>query len=423
MRRAVTALAVAACCAGGLAACGGDDDNDNRRAATGSAQAGPGSSSTSSSAAATGKLDPSKPDVHISVISIKIPGSDLLTPYTAGANAAADAINAAGGFGGRKLVVDSCNSQNQTSIVTSCVQRLISKNPVAFVGCDNVMSTAGQPIFKRKSIPGFWCLNTPQDFNNPLMFGLDPGGVGQYVAMAQNLCKRPEVKTVVFQNLDIPQLRAYDAPIKKALDDCGKTLKIVYMAPTTTDFTPTLNDILAKKPDFVLTFLLSGPQTVQVFKAFTQAGFPASKMMVNSSSLDYKTMLKPAGEAMEGVTMYLPYANPVDESNPDVVAYKKALEGSSWDAFNSNVQTGYQYIYAIYTAAKAIGFDKFDSQSLTQWFSTVDGVHLPMNREVVNPGPAGSPQIKQPYDQMVQWKGGKLITVKEGTEDGWVNTH
>ena len=40
--------------------------------------------------------------------------------------------------------------------------------------------------------------------------------------------------------------------------------------------------------------------------------------------------------------------------------------------------------------------------------------------QLVNPGPEGCPQIKQPYAQMVQWKDGKLTPVTEGTEDGWI---
>jgi ABC-type branched-subunit amino acid transport system substrate-binding protein len=418
-KRALAALAVAASCAAGLAACGGDDD-DNSSAATSSAPAATGSGSTSTPTASTGQVDPSKPPVHIALITIKIPGSDLFTPYGVGANAAANAINAEGGFGGRKVVIDTCNSQNTASIVSSCAQKLIQKKPVAFVGCDNVMSVAGQPIFKRQGIPGIWCLNTAEDFKNPLMFGVDPGGVGQQIAMARKLCDRSDVKTVAIQNLEIPQLHSYEPPVKKILNDCGKTIKYIYMPLTAADFTPYLNEILAAKPDFVMTFLLSGPQTVQVFKAFQAAGYPASKMFTMSSSLDYATMLKPAGGAMNGVTMFLPYANPVDPDNPDFAAYKAALQGTSADPFNSNVQTGYVYVNTVYTAAQKIGFDKFDSASLTQFLSTQTGVHLPMNRELVNPGPTDQPQIKQPYAQMVQWDGTKLNTITEGTEAGWV---
>jgi ABC-type branched-subunit amino acid transport system substrate-binding protein len=418
IRRVAKAFAAAACCAAGLAACGGDDDNDSPAGAT----SGGGASTSTSASTSTGKLDPSKPEVHVALISLKIPGSDLLGPYEIGANAAADSINAAGGIGGRKLVIDSCNSQNQAALAATCARRLSGMKPVAFIGCDTALTTSGLPVFQRDRTPGLWCLNSPAEFKDPLLFGIEAGGPGQQIAMARQLCTRPDVKTVSIQNQDLPQLHSYEPPVRGILEGCGKKVKYVYVAPTAADFTPTLNQLLSAKPDFIMTFPLSGPQTIQYFKAFNQAGFPASKMFTMSSSLDYDTMLKPAGPAMDGVTMMLPNGNPVDPANPDVAAYKKAVEArnGSFGPFNANVQRAYAYVYTIYTAAKETGFDTFDSAALVKFLGTANGVNLPMNRALVNPGSAQQPQIKQPYMQMVQWKGGELVTVTEGTENGWV---
>jgi ABC-type branched-subunit amino acid transport system substrate-binding protein len=415
----MVAVAIAVASTAGLAACGGDDDDDGGAASTPSSAPASTSSSTTSSSASTGQLDPSKPDTHIAMIVIKIPGSDLLTPYTVGANAAADALNAAGGINGSKVVIDACNSQGSAAPVSACAQKLVAKKPVALVGCDVNLGAAAMPIFSRQGVPGIYCLNTPKDYTDPFAFGMDPGGAGQQIGMAKALCENPDVKVVADQLLDLPQVRLYSEPVKRILEGCGKKVYFSYLSITAADYTPTLNEVLSKKPDFVMAFGLSGPQTVQIFKAYQGAGFPASKMFAMSSSLDYDTMLKPAGAAMEGVTFVLPYANMEDTANPDVAAYKKALEGKSLSSFNANVETGYVYVQAIATAAKEIGAN-FDSASLKDWLSTKNGVHMPMNRELVNPGPSGQPQMKQPYGQVVQWKGGKLVTVTEGTEDGWV---
>jgi ABC-type branched-subunit amino acid transport system substrate-binding protein len=420
IRRAILTLAIAAATTAGLAACGGDDDDNGSAATSSNASTSTQSSTGTSTAGATGQLDPSKPDTHIAMIVIKIPGSDLLTPYTVGANAAADAINAAGGFGGSKVVIDSCNSQNTAAVVTTCAHKLVADKPVALTGCDVNIGSAALPIFKRAGIPSFYCLNTPTDYSDPMAFGLDSGGAGQQVGMAKWICTQPDIKTVGNQLLDLPQVRIYSVPVKKVLEGCGKKVNFVYLSLTATDYTPTLNEVLSKKPDFVMAFGLSGPQTVQIFKAYEQAGFPADKMFAMSSSLDYDTMLKPAGAAMNGAYFVLPYANMEDTANPDVAAYKKALEGKSLNSFNANVETGYVYVQAIYTAAQKIGFDKFNSTSLAQFYSTQTGVHLPMSRELINPGPAGQPQTKQPYGQFVQWKDGKLTTIAEGTEEGWL---
>src|SRR4051812_47523355 len=107
-RSALVALTVGALAAFGVTACGGDDDDTT----SSTAASAPASTSTgSASAGATGQIDSSKPETLIDVHALKIPAVDLLTPYMAGANAAADVINAQGGFGGSKVVIQGCNTQ------------------------------------------------------------------------------------------------------------------------------------------------------------------------------------------------------------------------------------------------------------------------------------------------------------------------
>ena len=44
-----------------------------------------------------------------------------------------------------------------------------------------------------------------------------------------------------------------------------------------------------------------------------------------------------------------------------------------------------------------------------------------VRQPVVSLGPKGFPQIKQPYMQILQWKGGKMNAVPAGDKkDGWV---
>ena len=81
-----------------------------------------------------------------------------------------------------------------------------------------------------------------------------------------------------------------------------------------------------------------------------------------------------------------------------------------------------------YTAAKAIGFDKFTSQNLAKYMRQKTNVHMPLTRSLINPGPKEGPAIKQPYSKIYQWKGGKWIPASLGkstasyiSRDGWIN--
>jgi hypothetical protein len=164
-----------------------------------------------------------------------------------------------------------------------------------------------------------------------------------------------------------------------------------------------------------------GALAVNIYKQFAAAGIPADRIIGSANQMDYAQVLEPGGAALDGAYASMEVKSWGDTADPDVAAYLKAMEGSGWEAKDPNPATAYMYVMAIYTAAQKIGFDKFNSTALRDWFNTANDVALPLSRSVLNPPPPGYPQVKQPYVQIVQWKGGKLSPVTEGTEEGWLN--
>jgi ABC-type branched-subunit amino acid transport system substrate-binding protein len=410
-------------CVFGAAACGGDDDDQGGAAATTPAtttSAGGGATSTSS-AGATGAIDKSKPPARFALISLKIPGSDILGPFTAGAEAAAKALNAQGGFGGREVIIDSCNSQGSTTGATTCAHKTLAKDPIAEFGCEIRWGTTGLQIYSKSKIPSFNCPTAKEDITSPWNFSILPGGIGENRGMAQWLCKRPDVKKISFFTIDLPQLKAAAQTAAPVIKACGKQLSVDVFPENAADLTPYVTKAMQKKPDFVDVFPLSGAQGIQIFKFFHQAGFPIDHMGSVSSEFDYVNTLKPAGDAMDGMYGTFETASWGDTSNPDVTAYLDAMKGATWDARGAIPEQGYAAVMWFYTVAKQVGFDKFDSAALTQFMRTQTGAHIPLSHDLVNPGPKGFPQIKQPAVQIVQWKGGKLTTVQAGTDQCWVN--
>src|SRR5438876_12298687 len=101
-----------------------------------------------------------KPPIHFELITFQLAGSDLLTEFKAGADAAAKKINAKGGFGGRKVVIDTCNSQLTPSVATACAHSTLGNHPVAMFGCELSWSAAGLAIYAKAGVPSFNCPNT-----------------------------------------------------------------------------------------------------------------------------------------------------------------------------------------------------------------------------------------------------------------------
>src|SRR5438067_6389381 len=82
--------------------------------------------SASSGSGSSTRIDSSKRPVRLELITFQVPGSDLLTAMKAGAVGAAKAINAKGGFGGRKVIIDTCNSMLQAGPATSCAHTTLA---------------------------------------------------------------------------------------------------------------------------------------------------------------------------------------------------------------------------------------------------------------------------------------------------------
>ncbi len=362
-----------------------------------------------------------KPPVHFELITFQIPGSDLLTEFKAGADAAAKIINAKGGFGGRKVVIDTCNSMLQPSVATTCAHRTLANHPVAMFGCELAWSAAGLAIYAKAGVPSFNCPNTAADFHNPWSFAIVAGQVGDLHAGARYLCGRADVKKVVVFVPDLPSMHALTTPSAgPILQKCGKPVSsYIYYPLTATDLTPYVQQVVNDKPDFVL-FSGIGGQVVEVFKAFQQAGFPASKVIGPDTDFVYQTILKQAGNTMNGAYSENVHASWSDASDPDVVTYLKAMKGTGVDPRDPTVEWGYADVVWFYDAAKLIGFGKFNGRSLAKLMNTKSHVHMPLSRTLLNPGPKDYPQEKQPYVQISQWKNGKLGVVSKGTNKGWV---
>jgi ABC-type branched-subunit amino acid transport system substrate-binding protein len=361
-----------------------------------------------------------KSPITFALIGMKTPGLDLLTGETAGAQAAAKEINAEGGFGGHKVVIDVCNSMAVPATAIDCAHSTLAKHPVAMFGCELAWGPSGAvQIYASEKVPSFNCVNTTQDYTNPWNFGLNDGGFGDLRGFSKWLCSQSAVHTVATLGADVPAEHQVIPSAEKVLNQCGKRTVFIYFPATATDYAPYIAKVLAQHPDFVQIQAPSSTSGVEIFQAFQQAGYPADKLSAASSAFDYET-LKSAGPAVNGAYSTSEFRSWGETRDPEVAAYLKAMKGSPVNPRDVNPQTGYAELMWFYTVARKVGFDKFNSASLTSFMRTKSGVAMPMSRELINPGPSGYPQVKQPYTMIVQWKNGKLNKVTKGTDQGWI---
>jgi ABC-type branched-subunit amino acid transport system substrate-binding protein len=278
--------------------------------------------------------------------------------------------------------------------------------------------STGLQIFSKSGVPSFNCQNTQQDYTDPMSFGIAPSGIAEYRGMAKFLCTQADVKKIVLFNPDIPQQHEIAADtVAPTLKTCGKSAGYVYYPITATDLTPYVQKTLDLKPDFIMT---TGSGAVQYLRAFKTAGFPSEKIWTSSNNIAYSTVLKPAGDAANGLYSTLEFNN-WDDQTADIAAYTKAVTANGDDPRDPGVEWGYSAIMFFHEAAKRIGFDAFDAASLTKFMQSPssNGTPIPLSRPMKE-GPKDYPAVRQTDVQVVQWKDGHLNTVTSFGNDGWI---
>jgi ABC-type branched-subunit amino acid transport system substrate-binding protein len=376
-------------------------------------------------------IDSALPPVHIGLIAIQLPAIDLGRLFNIGGDAAAYYINHHGGFGGRKLILDKCNSMVSPAVMLTCTHQILGKHPLAEYGCDVVTSASGAlTLMGQAGVPSFSCTNTKADFTYRWSFGLHPGATGEQAGWAKFVCTMKNVhRTVLFGQDQPEQRRDSTAAIQPVVQGCGKTFDAVYSPVVPTDYTPYVQQALSKKPDFVF-LSQSAPQTASIAKLFQQNGFSADRLIVLDSSSSWKTTLALAGSAMNGTYICSGWKPWDDTEDPEIKTFVQSVKAvSSEDTRNNAIEYGYGHLMAIWTGAKAVGFAKVTPKNgsvngakLAQFFRTRSNLHLPITHSLINPGPKAAPQVKQPYCQIQQYKGGKWHIIPTGTKkDGWIN--
>jgi ABC-type branched-subunit amino acid transport system substrate-binding protein len=309
----------------------------------------------------------------------------------------------------------------QPATATTCAHKTIAKHPIAMFGCELAWSASGLQVYAKAKTPSVNCLNTDEDYSNPWSFGIVGGSLGQNRAMARWLCSRADVTKVVSLLPDNPVYHSTIYPKGPAdvLKGCGKQSAVVYYPLTAVDVTQYVEKVASEKPDFVNVSAI-GPQALNFFKVFQQQHIPPDKVAMPDIVFT-KELTDQGGASMNGAYMAGQFTPWGVKDDPDVADYLKKAAGAAVDPRNPTVEWGYAYIMCFYTAAKEIGFDKFDGETLAAWLRTADGVKLPLSRAIKNPGPEGYAQVKQPYERIAQWTGGEFKIPPAGDDkDGWV---
>jgi ABC-type branched-subunit amino acid transport system substrate-binding protein len=250
----------------------------------------------------------------------------------AAAQAAALAINKAGGLKGHQVKDIFCNDQFTSQGAAACAREAVSDHVLAVVGSFSVYDDNINPILQHAGIPNIG--NTPvqtTDFDSPISFPIQSGAINDYqgdiFAMAQ-----AGISKIGVALLDLPTVTAVAATLHAAFaaakTPAGGRVKdtgSVSIPVTASDFTPYAEALQKQGATGILAVL--APQQVEgLAKAMDSIGYKATLAgAANDYDFNDTKILGQSGEVVIGTASEPPPSG----SSPGAVKFRADMAAAA----------------------------------------------------------------------------------------------
>ena len=299
--------------------------------------AGCGSSSSSSSASSSTVAGASSSAssgggdaIQIGTL-IPLTGTGLnFADYLAGAKAAVQSINAAGGINGHKINLVECDDQNNPNQAVTCARQMVSSHVVAVAGGVSLFGAQEAQILKAANIPWIGALPiTAPETALSNEYPIESGNLGNY-GTTGTFAKKAGQKAIAGFVLQGPLGTAAAQALEQGAKVAGLPYKGTVTVPIdATDYAPYVQKLQALHADAIGT-QLAGAQFLLLAAASAQAGAqwqmyqPAVGIAPNIFSALSKT---PSELAKITPMSAVPPADPsIASSYPGITQYRTAME-------------------------------------------------------------------------------------------------
>ncbi|MTD17109.1 ABC transporter substrate-binding protein [Nakamurella sp. YIM 132087] len=303
LRRSAVRGAVAVVLAGSLAACG----QENSAGGTSGGAAASGDTVKFMSIAAVGSALTNYPDVD------------------AGAKAAVEAINKAGGINGKQISYQFCNTQGDANQAAACARKAQTEGVAAVVGEVDIYSSQSMPILEAAGIPNIG--NLPAggaiDYENPVSYPLHEGNYGAFTA-APYAFKAAGKKKMAVVALDFAATAAQVEIVNKAIAVSGMPTagEVKIPAQGVTDYAPYAQQLKDLGVDSALVML--GPTGLQgMYKAVK--GMALDVQLAGTVFSFGEAEAQAIGEAADGIWVLSPLPGIHDDQDAAVKQWNEQL--------------------------------------------------------------------------------------------------
>ena len=246
-----------------------------------------------------------------------------------GAQAAAAAINAAGGVrdpqGGppRPLEVMVCDDRTNPNNAIDCAHQAVEAGVVAVVGAFSFTDGAYLPVLSKAGIPSV--ANYPIsaiENSDPYSFPMSNWHIVNFAP--STIAKSLGLTKLINIGIDTPTMRAASPLIEDFSNGLGMSSETLYIPPNTKDFVPFAAQT-ADAPDAALRSAMNGTQASLLLQALASQGVePNERVIIQPADVISPELL--ADGSFDGVYMFGSSLPATEMSNPGVRRYNEELD-------------------------------------------------------------------------------------------------
>jgi ABC-type branched-chain amino acid transport systems, periplasmic component len=246
----------------------------------------------------------------------------------AGARAAVDAVNKAGGVNGQPVEFFFCNTRGEVNQAVACARQADEEGVDAVVGRVDVYSTQTLPVLEKAKIPDIGNVSTGAevDFTSTDTFPLHAGNFGSYTALPYGFKADGATKMVV-ATVDLPIGIRQGGFAEKVAGSIGLQVAPMIKIPSqgVTDYAPYAQQIKDSGADAAIVAL--GPAGFQAFVKSADAVGLTSRISGTAFTFG-QSEAAGVGALADRMFVTAPYPSTDDRSVPGIAQYHSELDAA-----------------------------------------------------------------------------------------------
>ena len=329
-----------------------------------------------------------------------------------GADAAAAAINKAGGINGHPVEIVTCNDNLNAADAIECAVQAIQQHVIAYVGGDEPFDTGVFPYLAKAGIPWVGPLqNNPVTGQSKYSFPLEGESDVTSTESGKLAVEKGGKRVVIIQLSDAAPSVFSATFIASGVKEAGGTVAKLIGAPlATVNWDSYAAQAMNAKPD-AISCACSPQGTPGLLSALRQAGFTGP--LVQPSTEFLTSGIQSLGSAAGNVYLVSTMRDP-DVPSPSLTEYLDEMKATQ-PATALRDQTSELSWLAVHVVADLLkGQKDLTSATLLKQLQTTNGINghglIPNDVNWLKPGPlAEYPRIPNSDVLIYHWDTGKLI--------------